>query len=179
MLKMGKQKIIIKIKSSIDRREGLPKSQVFNWLLKTSSEGGRRITDGRLFQSRGATAEKARFLVLSFQASLGIRPLNHPSWLWRVIQVKVSDESENYFQLMCLLLSPLNVAEFHGWGLHIYLKRHIANAVYQFCRLKDLAFSNAQASDSLASVLSCLWPSLPFNFASPPMKYLGWNRIKL
>ena len=61
------------------------KSQVLRQLLKTPSEGARQISEGRLFQRRGTTAEKARFLVLSLRASLGVRPLNHPSWLWRVI----------------------------------------------------------------------------------------------
>ena len=78
-----------------DRIQGLTegkaciKSQVFKWFLKTPSEGARWISVGRLFHSRGDNAEKARFLVLSFQTSLGVRPLNRSSWLCRVIQVDV------------------------------------------------------------------------------------------
>ena len=44
------------------------------------------MSGGRLFQRRGATAEKARFLVFSFQASLGVRLLSRPSRLNRVIR---------------------------------------------------------------------------------------------
>ena len=40
-----------------------------------------------MFQRRGATAEKARFRVLSFQGSQGVRLLNLTSWLMRVIRV--------------------------------------------------------------------------------------------
>ena len=45
--------------------EALPKEPGLQLALKTFSEGTRQISDGSLFQSRGATAEKARFLVLS------------------------------------------------------------------------------------------------------------------
>ena len=38
---------------------------VFSWVLKVPSEGAAQITRGRLFQRRGATAEKA----LSFVGS--------------------------------------------------------------------------------------------------------------
>ena len=40
-----------------------------------------------MFQRRGATSEKARFLVFSFWASLGVRLLSLTSWLARVIRV--------------------------------------------------------------------------------------------
>ena len=39
---------------------------------------------GKFFQRRGATAEKAQFLIPSFQTSLGVRPLSCPAWLERV-----------------------------------------------------------------------------------------------
>ena len=60
---------------------------VFSCFLKIPSEGAARISGSRLFQRRGATAEKARFLVFSFRASLGVRLLSLTSWLVRVTWV--------------------------------------------------------------------------------------------
>ena len=59
---------------------------VFSWLLKVPSVGAWRISGGRLFQSRGATAKKARLRVFSLQASLGVRLLSLTSSIvaWRI-----------------------------------------------------------------------------------------------
>ena len=63
-------------------------SHVFRLVLKALSEGARRISAGKLFQRQGATAEKARFLVFSHWASLGVRPLSCLAGLERVIRVE-------------------------------------------------------------------------------------------
>ena len=72
------------------------KSQVLSLLLKTPREGARQMSGGRLFKRRGAIAEKAQFLVLSFQASLSVRPLSHPSWLEQVVDLGGRRHSARY-----------------------------------------------------------------------------------
>ena len=78
---------------------------VFSWFLKVPSEGAAQISGGRLFQSRGATAEKAQFLVLYFRASLGVRLLSLTSWLAWVTQVELvgSKRSKSVTKLIFLI----------------------------------------------------------------------------
>ena len=55
------------------------------------SEGATRISGGKLFQRRGATAEKARFLFFSFWASLGVSLLSLTSWLAQVTRIDLGE----------------------------------------------------------------------------------------
>ena len=48
---------------TVDGGKACLNSQVFIWRLKMPREGAMRISGGRLFQRRGATAKKVRFLV--------------------------------------------------------------------------------------------------------------------
>ena len=72
------------------------KNQVFSLFLKTPSKGTRHISRGKMFQRWGATTEKARFLDLSFRASLGVKPPQPPS------QARSSDTSRTRWeQALC------------------------------------------------------------------------------
>ena len=54
-------------------------SQVLSSFLHVPSEGAGRASGGREFHNCGSTTEKARFLVVVFQASLRVRTLSHPA----------------------------------------------------------------------------------------------------
>ena len=68
-----------------------PNSQVLSFFLKTPREGARRISTGKLFQRRGATAEKALLLVLSFRTYLSVGSLRRPAWLEQVTLAELGD----------------------------------------------------------------------------------------
>ena len=83
-------------------------NHVFTWLLKVPSVGAARIAGGRLFQRRGATAEKALFRVRSFRAFLSVRLLSLTSWLEQVIRADHHEDDDDWNVQYWFL---------QGWGM--------------------------------------------------------------
>ena len=60
------------------------KSSAFAQLLKVRREGAWYTSTGNAFHSVAATTEKAKFLVVIFQASLGVTIYNYEAWIDQV-----------------------------------------------------------------------------------------------